>query len=193
MAVAADDGWRVLQLAELLRALEHHEDQALRILDPVEPGMRPSFALTFKSAQVAKLQRAGRQLVQLAEQIETVLDALPDEEAVTVDYEGARASAEHLLRLGDTLDARAVLLAARLLDRTTGLPALAEGLRSSGAYTAWSTTTIGSLLGGFRGVTPQLVRRIATAARLAPGTEIAGCHPDQIAALAEQVDVHARG
>lgn len=189
----ADHGWCVLRLAELLRALERRQDRALRILYRFDPAMPSSFAFTLEAGPIVRLQCEGVEIVQLAEQIETLLAALPEEDAVTVTYDDARASAERLLRDGDTLDPAAVLLAAQLLDRATGLPALAEGLRASGAYASWGAATVGRLLGAFRGVSPQLVRRIATAARMAPGTELAGCHPDEVAQLAEQLDLHAKG
>lgn len=190
---AADHGWRVLRLVELLRALELHQDRALRILYRFDAAMPVSFAFTLDAGPVARLHREGAEIVQLVEQIETLLAALPEEDAVTVTYDDARASADRVLRAGDALDPAAVLLAAQLLDRATGLPALAEGLRRSETYASWGETTVGRLLGAFRGVSPQLVRRIATAARMAPGTELAGCHPDEVAQLAEQLDLHAKG
>jgi hypothetical protein len=187
----ADEGWKLLRVAELLRTLKRHQNRLLRILYRLDPRLRPSFAVRLRAAQVEHLHRERAEIVQLVEQIEALLDAIPDEEPVAVAYEDVIASAERLLRDGDTLDAAAVLLAAQLLDRSTGLLALAEGLRSSGAYTSWGRTTVGSLVGAFRGVSPQLARRIATAAHMAPGTEIAGCHPDEITQLAEQLDLHA--
>lgn len=190
---AADHGWRLLRLAELLRTLERHQDRALRTLYRLDPSMRPAFAVTLKGGEVDRLHREGVELTELVEQIHALLDGLPEEEPIPIVYDDVRASAERVLRDSNTLDAAAVLLAAQLLDRTTGLAALAEGLRASGAYTSWGRTTVGSLLGAFRGVSPQLVRRIATAARMAPGTEIAGCHPDEIAQLADQLDLHAQG
>lgn len=189
----ADHGWRLVRLAELLRALERHQDRALRTLYRLDPSMRPAFAVTLRSGQVDRLHREGIEIAQLVEQIDALLDALPEEESIPVTYDDVRASAERLLRDSDTLDAAAVLLAAQLLDRAAGLAALAEGLRASGAYTSWGTTTVGELLGAFRGVSPQLVRRIATAARMAPGTQIAACRRDEITALAEQLDLNARG
>lgn len=190
---AADHSWRLLRLAELLRALESHQDRALHILFRLDPSMRPTFAVTFKSGQVDTLHREGVAIRDLAEQIDALLDALPEAEPILTAYDDVRASARRLLRASDTLDSAAVLLAAQLLDRTTGLPALAEGLRASDAYTSWGATTVGGLLGAFRGVSPQLVRRMVTAARLAPGTEIARCNPDEIAQLADQLDLHAQG
>lgn len=190
---ATDHGWRLLRLAELLRELERHQDRALRVLHRLDPSMRPAFAVTLRAGQVDRLHREGIEIAQLVEQIDALLDGLSAEESIPVAFDDVHASAERLLRDSDTLDAAAVLLAAQLLDRAAGLAALAKGLRASGSYTSWGTTTIGELLGAFRGVSPQLVRRIATAARMAPGTQIAGCHRDEIAALAEQLDLHARG
>lgn len=187
----ADESWKLLRLAELLRTLERHQVRALRILHRLDPRMRPSFAVTLRPAQVEHLHREGCEIAQLVEQIAALIDAIPDEQSAVVSYDEAVASAERLLRRGDTLDAAAILLAAQLLDRSAGLPALAEGLRSSGAYTSWNRTTVGGLIGAFRSVSPQLARRIATAARMAPGTEIAGCHPDAIAQLADQLELHA--
>jgi len=187
----ADEGWKLLRLAELLRALERRQDRALRVLHRLDPRMRTSSAVTLRAAQVKILKREAFEISQLAEQIDALIDGLPDEEPVAISYEDVRASAERLLRHGDTLDARAVLLAARTLDRSTGLPALAAGLRAGGAYTSWDRTTVGGLVGAFRGVSPQLARRIVTAARMAPGAEISACHPDEIAQLADQLDLHA--
>lgn len=188
----ADHGWTLLRLAELLRTFERHQDRALRILYRLDPHMRPSFAVTLNAGQMENLQRRILEIDQLAEQIDALADTLPEEQSVAVAYDDVRASAEQVLRQGETLDATTVLLAAQLLDRATGLPALAEGLRSGGAYASWDMLTVGSLVGAFRDVSPQLARRIATAARMAPGTEISGCHPDEIAQLAEQLDMHAR-
>lgn len=186
-----DESWKLLRIAELLRTLERHQDRALRILYRLDPRMRPSFAITLRAAQVEHLHRESFAISELVEQIDALVDAIPNEEPVAVSYDDVAASAERLLRGGDTLDATAVLLAAQLLDRSTGLPALADGLRSSGAYTAWTKTTVGNLVGAFHDVTPQLARRIVTAARMAPGTEIAGCNADEIAQLADQLDLHA--
>jgi len=187
----ADHAWTLLRLAELLRALEWHQGRALRIVYRLDPRMGPTFAVTLKAAQVEFLHREADEIAQLADQIDALVAALPAEEPVAVAYEDIRVSAECVLREGDTLDAMTVLLAAQVLDRSTGLPALAEGLRAGGTYTSWDEMAVGSLVGAFRGVSPQLARRIVTAAHMAPGTEIAGCHADEIAQLAEQLDLHA--
>lgn len=187
----ADEGWRLVRVAELLRTLERHQGRTLRILNRLDPRMPPSFAATLRAAQVEHLHRERFEIVRLAEQIDALMGVPSGEEPVAISYQDVRASAERVLRAGDTLDAAAVLLAAKLLDRSTGLPALAEGLRSGDTYASWSGTTVGGLVGAFRGVSPQLARRIVTAARMAPGTEIAGCHRDEIAQLADQLDLHA--
>lgn len=188
----AERGWQLLQLATLLRALERHQDRALGVLRRVEPRMRPSFAMTLKARQVDRLRREGVEVARLAAQIAVLLDALPASEPLAIAYDDVRAAAVQILRHGAAPDAATVLLAAQMLDRRAGLPALAQGLRHGGAHASWRAT-VGGLIGAFRGVSPQLARRIATAARLAPGAEIADCHPDQIALLADELDLHAEG
>lgn len=187
-----DHGWRLLRLAELLRAIEGHEDRLLRILNDVEPSMRPTTVLSLKRAHVERLQREVAEIAQLAEQADALVEAIPAE-PVQIAYEDLRVGAERVLRQSMTVDPAAVLLAAQVLDRPTGLHALAEGLRATDACSSWEGTTVGGLLTAFRGVSLQLARRIATAAALAPGTEIAECRPEQIAQLADQLDRHAEG
>jgi len=189
---AADHGWRLLRIAELLRTVERHQDRALRIVYKLDPRMPPSFAITLRRAAVELLRHEVAEIAQLVEQLDMLGEGIPDQ-AIPVAYDDVRDSAEQVLRQSTSVDPATVLLAAQLLDRPAGLHALADGLRSSDAYTTWATTTVGSLLGAVRGVSPQLARRIATAARLAPGTEISGCHPDEVAQLAEQLDLHAQG
>ncbi len=189
---ATDHGWRLLRIAELLRTVERHQDRALRIVYQLDPRMPPTFTTTLKRAAVELLRHEVAEIAQLVEQLDALGEGIPDE-AIPVAYGEVRDTAEQVLRQSTTVDPATVLLAAQLLDRPAGLHALADGLRSSDAYTTWATTTVGSLLGAVRGVSPQLARRIATAARLAPGIEISGCHPDEVAQLAEQLDLHAQG
>ena len=189
---AADHGWRLVRIAELLRTVERHQDRALRMVYRLDPRMPPTFTTTLKRAAVELLRHEVAEIAQLVEQLDALGEGIPDQ-AIPVAYDGVRDSAEQVLRQSTTVDPETVLLAAQLLDRPAGLRALADGLRSSDAYTTWGTTTVGNLLGAIRGVSPQLARRIATGARLAPGTEISGCHPDEVAQLAEQLDLHAQG
>lgn len=191
--MASDDhGWRLLQLAELLRAIELREDRALTILRHVVPTVRPAFALTLKRAQIDELHHGVAEMAQLAEQAEALIDALPHL-PIPITYGDLRTSAEHVLSRSGTLDSTAVLIAAQLLDRETGLRALAVALRAGDSHTFWDGASIGDLLTAFRGVSPQLARRIATAAGLAPGTQITECGADAIARLADQLDHHAEG
>ena len=155
--------------------------------------MRTGSKATLTIQDVQLLHRECRWITDAAEQIDLLLDALPQEGPIRATYPAMRASAERVLRDGVSLNVTTIFLAARLLDRRTGLPLLAETLRSDAAYQSWGATTVGDLVGAFRGVSPQLTRRIATAARMAPGTEIAGCRPTEIALLAEQLDSYAKG
>jgi hypothetical protein len=191
--MASDDpGWRLLQLAELLRAIELREDRALTILREVVPTVRPTFALTLKRAQIDELRHRVAELAQLAEQAEAHVEALPHL-PIPIAYRDLRISAERVLRQSGTLDSTVVLIAARLLDRRTGLRALADALRAGDAHSFWEDMSVGGVVTAFRDVSPQLARRIATAAGLAPGTQVAECGPDGIARLADQLDRHAEG
>jgi hypothetical protein len=191
MAVA-DHGWRLVRIAELLRTAEHHQDRALRVLHRVDPGMRPTVALTLKRTEIDRLRHEIAEIAEIAEQLEGLVEGVP-EGPIPIVYDDVRVGAEQVLSHSTSADPAAVLLAARMLDRSTGLRALAEGLRTSDAHASWERTTVGALLASFRGVSPQLARRIATAAGLAPGTELAGCERGQIAQLADQLDLHVRG
>ena len=188
-----DHAWRLLRLAELLRRLEGHQDQALTIVHRIYPNMSRSFRRTITAMAIERLKHEVTEIARLVEQLEAVAETLPANEAVAVTYGEVRRSAEHVLREVAMLDPATVKLALQLLERSTGFPALAEALRSSGAYTSWEATTAGELVGAPRGVSPQLARRVATAARIAPGTDISGCRSEEVAQLADQLDLHATG
>lgn len=187
-----EDPWRLLRLAELLREIERHEDDALRVLNRFEPDMPASFARTFKRAELERVRDAALEIAELADQLGNLAEALPRESFV-VSHDDLRASAERLLFEGGTLDAAVVLIAARLLDREAGLRALAACLRADDVRSAWERTTVGRLLTAVRGVSPQLARRIATAAGLAPGSEIAACSSEEITRLADEMQRDAGG
>ena len=188
----AEDPWQLLRLAELLREIERHEDDALRVLNRVEPDMPSSFTRTFTRAELERVRDAALEIAELADQLGNLAEALPRDPLV-VSHDDLRGAAERVLLEGGTIDAAVMLTAARLLDREAGLRALAACLRADDVRSAWDRTTVGSLLTAVRGISPQLARRIATAAALAPGSEIAACSPEEIARLADQLDSHAGG
>jgi hypothetical protein len=161
----ADYSWRLLQLAELTRAIERHEDRVLIILNNVEPGARATFACTISRHHIEALHNSVAEMTQLIGQAEMLIDSIPSE-PILITCQDLRAEAERVLSQSGTLDAGTVLLAAQLLDRTRGLRALANALHINDARTAWDGTTVGRLLTAFRGVTPHLVRRIAASAGL---------------------------
>jgi hypothetical protein len=186
----ADSGWRLLQLVELLRRIGDHQDRMLTILWGLEPSIEPGFLLGLKGTHMEELHRRIDRLTDLAEQAAALIDNVPVESA-EVTFDELTASARRELARGDVLDSRRVSLAASMLRFETGWPALAEGLRTSEVHASWEDATVGDVLSAFRGTTPQLVRRVATAAGLAPGAEIAECSPDAIVRLADQLDEHS--
>lgn len=188
---AGDAGWRLLQLAELLRQVEIHEDRMLTTLRALEPSVGPGFSLRFERADVEELHRGVDALRDLAEQAVALLDGGPFD-AVEVGFDELAASAQFDLAVGDAIDVRRVLLAAKVLRFEAGWPALAGGLRTSEVHASWERATVSDVLSAFRGTTPQLVRRVATAAGLAPGAVIGDCSPEAIARLADQLDEHGR-
>ncbi len=187
MPPAADTGWRLLQLVELLRQVEIHEDRMLTILRRLEPSVGPDFTMKLKRAHVEELHRGVDRLADLVEQAAALVDGIPLQ-PVEIAFDELTASAQRELVAGEALDVRRVLLAAKALRFETGWPALANGLRASEVYSSWAGATVSDVLSAFRGTTPQLVRRVATAAGLAPGAEISECGPDAIARLADQLD-----
>jgi hypothetical protein len=188
---AADAGWRLLQLVELLRQVEIHEDHMLTILRRLEPSVGTDFSMTLTRAHVEELHRGIDGLTDLAEQAAGLIDGVPFD-AVEIGFDELAGNAQRELAGGGALDVRRVLLAARLQRFETGWPALADGLRTSEVHMSWEGATVSDVLSAFRGTTPQLVRRVATAAGLAPGAEIADCSADVIARLADQLDEHSR-
>jgi hypothetical protein len=188
---AADTGWRLLQLVELLRQVEIHEDRMLTILRRLEPSVGPAFSLRLKRAHVEQLHCGLDGLRDLSEQAVALLDGVPFE-SVEIGFDELAASAQRELAAGDALDVRRVLLAAKVLRFEAGWPALADGLRTSEVHSSWEGATVSDVLSAFRGTTPQLVRRVATAAGLAPGAEIADRSPEAVVRLADQLDDHSR-
>lgn len=190
MPPAADSGWRLLQLAELLRQVEIHQDRMLTILRRLDSSVGLGFLLRLERTHVEELRGRVDKLTDLAEQAAALIDGVPFD-AVEIGFEELAASAERELAGGDALDVRRVLLAAKVLRFETGWPALADGLRTSEVHASWVGATVSDVLSAFRGTTPQLVRRVATAAGLAPGAEIADCGPEAIVRLADQLDEHS--
>jgi hypothetical protein len=186
---ATERAWRLLQVAETLRTIERHGDRALPVLSSLDGGVRPGYSLTLRPWQLDVVHQAVEDIQQAGEHAAGLAEAVPVE-AVQITYDHLTAAAAEELTDGTILDPHRLLLAAQLLHYTTGWRALAHGLRSSDAYAAWATTTLSDLLGSFRGVTPQLVRRVTTAADLAPGTRIAACDPRQVIRLADRIEEH---
>jgi hypothetical protein len=81
-------------------------------------------------------------------------------------------------------DEQRAILAARVLTAADGWPALAEALESSDAHWGWDATTVGSLIGAFRGAKPAEVARVFEQSGVSPDALFALCTAAQIAQLA---------
>jgi hypothetical protein len=186
---ALERAWRLLQAAETLRTIERHGDRVLPIFSSLDGSVRHGYSLTLRPWQLEVVHRAIEDIQEAGEQAAALIAQVPVE-AVQITYDHLAAAAAQELAHGTVLDPDRLLLAARLLHYTTGWRALAHGLRTSETQMPWGTTTLKHVLGSFRGVTPQLIRRVTTAADLAPGTRIAECEPGQIVRLADRVEEH---
>lgn len=158
----------------------------LTILGELDGTIDPSFTLTVERAEVEEIRRGLDEIEQLAQQGQSFAEAIPIED-LEMDYPSVAAAAATELAQGTILDADRALLAASLLPRETGWRTLAEGLQTTDAHTAWQETSLREVLGGFRGASPQLVRRIATSTGLPADVLIADVEPDQIARIATQL------
>lgn len=158
----------------------------LTFLGDLDGTIDPSFTLTLERAEIEEIRRGLDEIEQLAQQAQSFAEVIPIED-LEVDYPAVAAAAATELAQGTILDADRALLAASLLPRELGWRALAEGLQTTDAHTAWQETSLQDVLSAFRGSSPELVRRIATSTGLHADVFIAGLEPNQIARLATQL------
>jgi hypothetical protein len=182
-------GWSVLQIAELVRAADALLLDGLERLPGVTADLPEDADVVLPSADTAELRALGELLAELAGQLQTLTDELPDG-AVDVDYhEIAEAAADDLAR--GIIDPARALLAARVLPVETGWRALARALRSTDTHAAWDATSAAELLRSFRGADERLVARVLAVARLAPETSFGACDESAMARLAAALEEHA--
>jgi hypothetical protein len=185
------DGWRVVQLADVLHRIELANDRALTLLYRFDGELEEDARETLPHDRLLAIKADVREVVELSSSAERLIEALADDE-IEIDYAHVAEAAARDLAAGTILDLERVLLVAGLLGVEQGLTAFAACVRESDVHTAWEGATLTDLLGAIRGVTPQLVRRIATAAGIAPGAELALCAPDEVARLAARIEDYLR-
>ncbi|MGB2711991.1 MAG: hypothetical protein WBC33_10790 [Conexibacter sp.] len=185
-----ESGWRLVQLAELLRTLAQHEEVALAALHDVRGDIATGVVIDRHAIEDARA--AAVEIAQLAERAEQLAELLAGEHDLELVPTVIASAAAHELAAG-ILDAGRARLAFQTLQVQDGWPALADALRSTDAHTAWAEMTIAEALGSFRGASPELVLGTAAAAGLAPSQTIVSCSPSEIAELAACLEAHAAG
>lgn len=179
-------GWQLVQLAVLLQTAEQHLGVTMEVLRDLYDGAVAGSRIVLNASSSGRLQTAIAELAQLVERADRLVDELPSSRIEAEAREIAESAARDLA--DGIYDADRARAAARILDVERGWPALAKALRGTDAHTAWEATTIADVLGAFRGVSPQRVRRVATAAGLAPGAPFASCNADEAIRLAAQME-----
>lgn len=182
-------GWRIVQLAELLRSFGGLVGGAEEELRDLTASMAPDAVVELPRERLAAIAALADDVLQLALRAQALAEALPDE-PLDVDYDAIAEAAAAELAEG-VLDPDRALLAARLLPRPAGWRALAHCLRALDVRDAWQDLTVGELLGAFRDVAPVVAERTAEAAGIAAAAELADCTPEEIARLASALEARA--
>jgi hypothetical protein len=186
-----DDGWSLLQLAELLRAGEQLLRAGVGALGEVTPDLPPGRTAVVSAAQTTELRELGEAVADLACRIQALTERLPQWDLeLTIDGVSARA-VEDLA--GGIIDPARVLLAARVTPAGPGWRALARALRTGDAHGAWDGLAARDLLARFRGADEPLVQRVLAAAQLPPDEPLAAHDAQAVARLAAALEEHAPG
>jgi hypothetical protein len=186
-----DDGWPLLQLAELLRAAETLLRVGVRTLDEVGPDLPPRRTVVVPAARTSELRELGEALAELAGRVQTLTERLPARD-IALNADGVSACAAEDLASG-IIDPVRALLAARVTAVGPGWRALARALRTGDAHAAWDRLAARDLLVRFRGADERLVRRVLAVAQLPPEEPLAAHDAPAVARLAAALEEHAPG
>ncbi|MFL5817203.1 MAG: hypothetical protein ACJ76L_06330 [Conexibacter sp.] len=196
MSDVADDagpaGWALIQISELVRRAEELLLDGITLVGPHAHGDMPSEATIELGAD--ELRRVVASLlegVEISEQLELLAARLPGDQ-IDAPYDAVRDAVAGDLATG-IVEPRRVLLAARLLDVSTGWEALAASLAAGDVVSAWGALTVEELLGRFRNADPRTVAQVVEEAGLEPGMRFAACPAERLAALAAGLRRHASG
>jgi len=169
--------WTLLQALELLRRIEEHVSADFTFH---ETGSEP---IVTSATAIAGLKQTAAELADEVTQLEHLVERLPDTE-IRVTPADVQAGASRQLA-GGIMDVRTVRLAASALPLTSGWPALANALKDTDAHLCWGETTLGELLGRFRGAQPETIDRVLQQAQVDASTQWAQLAPQTVARLAE--------
>jgi hypothetical protein len=180
-------GWRLVQVAELLRRAEEAHLVAMHLLPPeVRAEIREDATATMTAAEIEQLHITLVDGAEIAEQARQIAQGLPSEPVEIVYGEVRQAAAVDLAQ--GILDPERVLVTARVLDVETGWPALAEGLRVVDIRDSWGRLTPQRMLSAFRGAGRQLVARALQRADVSSEATYADFSAEQLAELARAID-----
>ena len=181
--------WSLLQIAELLRTGDDLLLPRLAALHAVTPELADGDELTIAAEEATELRTLAEALAEVAGSLQTLVEDMPDGELGVAYGEVAAGAAEDLGR--GIIDPARALLAARVLDAATGWRALALALRHADTHAAWEQTTVGGLLGRFRGVDERMLRRVLAVAEVDAEAAFATCDECTTARLAAALEEHA--
>jgi hypothetical protein len=181
--------WQCVQIADLLRRVEEIVLDSITALGAgVHAGLGEGTTCTLSRTEVAGLKDKLVVASDLSDQLAQLGERLPNHD-IDVSYEGARDGAAADLADG-ILDPTMALLAARVLDVTTGWPALAQALVSTDVRAAWDDVTVEQMLLRSRGATRTQVRQVIRDAGLASNVTFAALPAKGIEALAAALNGH---
>ncbi len=184
---AAAPGWRLVEIAELVRRHQQLQMEALELLPSEACAEMPQGTDTeMFAADIERLTSIANESADIAEQVRHLAQSLPDEEVEIVYGDVCEAAAADLT--DGMLDHERVLVAARVLDVRRGWPALAEGLRVVDIRDSWASATPRRTLSAFRGAGRALVSRALQAGGISSDAAYIDCAPEQLSSLADAID-----
>lgn len=168
-AHAPRDGWRLVQLAQLARDVEALAGRVRELLEGFD-------AKELVRAGGARLDSGERDalvndvcaLCDAAEQAGMIGgDLAPQDDAVDAPLEAIGEAAVEVLAEGSA-DVALIQLAASVVQRAEGFPALAEGIEADPVSHAgqWGDVTIDALLGAFRDAEDRVTAWVCASARV---------------------------
>lgn len=179
---------RWMQLAEGLRRTEVTLLHGLALVRGIEPDLGAAEAIVLSESQTDELLALIEELGDRVEQLRMHAEQAQRGE-VEIRLRPLQLEAEAALSAGVADPERAEMLA-RCLPISSGFQALAAALRCTDAHESWNNTTIGHLLGRFRGADVHLVRHLTGLATLSPEARWSECDREQIGRLAVILERH---
>jgi hypothetical protein len=186
----AQVGWELVQIGEIVRVVEDLVLSALTTLGPsVHAGIAEGEDIVLGDTAVVEVLDALDEIADLADRLRILAGDFP-RRALCLSYPDARDGAVAELSTRGIHDPRRLLVAARLLDTTTGWPSLADALTRNDMHESLGDLTLAELLGAFRGARSHLIRRSAEHAGLSPDQPVSSCSPEKLAQVAFVLGAH---